>query len=169
MESSLKTVALSLGSNVGNSRETLRNTVTRDLTPLHEGAAPLRCSSVYRTAAWGKREQAAFLNLAVVMESALLPKQLLRAFQSIEDRHGRVRAERWGPRTLDIDLLLYGDEQWDEPDLRIPHPYMHERAFVLTPLVEIAPELVHPVLRKSILALASSCADDPSVTRCGPL
>jgi 2-amino-4-hydroxy-6-hydroxymethyldihydropteridine diphosphokinase len=98
-------------------------------------------SSVYRTPPWGKLDQPAFLNMAVLVETTLTAHALLALCLDIEQGMGRRRIERWGPRTLDIDVLTYGDATIDEPDLSLPHPRIAERAFVLTPLAEIAPHL----------------------------
>jgi 2-amino-4-hydroxy-6-hydroxymethyldihydropteridine diphosphokinase len=105
-----------------------------------------RQSAFYRTPAWGKTDQPAFLNAVVELRTRMPAKVLLESLLAIEERFGRVRseAERWGPRVLDLDLLAYGDEVNDEPGLTLPHPHLHERAFVLVPLAEIAPSLVIP-------------------------
>jgi len=105
------------------------------------GVRILRPSSVYRTAPWGKLDQPPFLNMAVLVETTLAAGDLLQLCLDLERGRGRERIERWGPRTLDIDVLTYGEEAIDAPNLTIPHPRMGERAFVLAPLAEIAPEL----------------------------
>ena len=108
----------------------------------------LRASRLYRTPAWGKTDQPAFVNAAAVLETELDARALLDAMLAIERDFGRDRAsdgsDRWGARTLDLDLLLYGTDGIDEPGLRVPHPHLHERAFALVPLIEIAPDLVIP-------------------------
>ena len=105
-------------------------------------------SRLYRAPAWGKTDQPAFVNAAAVLETGLDARALLDAMLAIERDFGRDRAAdgsvRWGARTLDLDLLLYGDRVIDEPGLHVPHPYLHERAFALVPLAEIAPDLVIP-------------------------
>jgi 2-amino-4-hydroxy-6-hydroxymethyldihydropteridine diphosphokinase len=98
-------------------------------------------SSVWRTAPWGKLDQPEFRNLAVLIETALPAEELLRLCLAIERESGRERRERWGPRTLDIDILTYGGQVIDRPGLQIPHPRIAERAFVLAPLAEIAPAI----------------------------
>lgn len=100
-----------------------------------------RCSSVYRTAPWGKLDQPDFLNMAVLLRTAMPAEVLLDLCLAIERESGRERRERWGPRTLDIDVLTYGGDAIDLPGLQVPHPRIAERAFVLVPLAEIAPEL----------------------------
>jgi 2-amino-4-hydroxy-6-hydroxymethyldihydropteridine diphosphokinase len=100
-----------------------------------------RASSIYRTPPWGKLDQPSFLNMAVLVETDLPARTLLALCLEIEQKMGRRRLERWGPRTLDIDILTYGDATIDEPDLKTPHPRITERAFVLAPLAEIAPRL----------------------------
>ncbi|GAB2505014.1 2-amino-4-hydroxy-6-hydroxymethyldihydropteridine diphosphokinase [Arenimonas alkanexedens] len=105
-----------------------------------------RQSAFYRTPAWGKTDQPPFLNAVVELRTRITAPVLLASLLEIEARFGRVRseAERWGPRTIDLDLLTYGDAVIDEPGLTLPHPHLHERAFVLVPLAEIAPDLVIP-------------------------
>jgi 2-amino-4-hydroxy-6-hydroxymethyldihydropteridine diphosphokinase len=108
----------------------------------------LRASRLYRTPAWGNVDQPAFVNAAAVLDTDLDARALLDAMLAIERDFGRDRAAdgsvRWGARTLDLDLLLYGDRVIDEPGLHVPHPHLHERAFALVPLAEIAPDLVIP-------------------------
>ena len=106
----------------------------------------VKASRLYRTPAWGKTDQPAFVNAAAVLETELDARALLDAMLGIERDHGRERldGQRWGARTLDLDLLLYGEDVIDEPGLHVPHPHLHERAFALVPLVEIAPDLVIP-------------------------
>lgn len=106
-------------------------------------------SRLYRTPAWGRVDQPDYVNAAAVLETALSPRALLDALLAIEQRAGRDRASehasgRWGPRVLDLDLLLYGERVIDEPGLRVPHPYLHARAFALAPLAEIAPDAPFP-------------------------
>jgi len=98
-------------------------------------------SSLYRTQPWGKTDQPAFVNAVVALETTLRPHALLGALKRLETQLGRARtSERWGPRRIDFDILMYGDEEIDDGDLVIPHPRLHERAFVLVPLAEIAPQ-----------------------------
>ena len=108
----------------------------------------LRASRLYRTPAWGKTDQPAFVNAAALLETTLDARTLLDQMLQIERDFGRDRtgdaSDRWGARTLDLDLLLYGDAAIEEPGLRVPHPHLHERAFALVPLLEIAPDLVIP-------------------------
>jgi len=134
-----------LGGNVGGAEETLRAAIRAfDALP---STRLVRASRLYRTPAWGRVEQPDFVNAVAAIDTTLAPRALLDALLGIERAHGRERnadAERWGPRTLDLDLLLYGDAEVDEPGLHVPHPHLHERAFVLVPLCEIAPEAVIP-------------------------
>ena len=107
---------------------------------LAEGVAVVATSSVYRTAPWGKLDQPDFLNMATLLRVTISSRALLDLCLSIEREQGRARLEHWGPRTLDMDVLTYGDLVVEEPGLAIPHPRLHERAFVLMPLAEIAPD-----------------------------
>lgn len=110
-------------------------------------------SSWYRTLPWGIEEQPEFLNLVVGLRTALEPAELLRETQAIESALGRVRSVRNGPRTIDVDLLLFGDRVTTDPLLLLPHPALTERDFMLLPLIEIAPEALHPVLGKPVAEL----------------
>lgn len=130
---------IGLGGNIGDVATALRGALAA-LGAL-PGTRLLRASRFYRTPAWGVEAQPDFINAAAVVETTLAPRALLDALLGIERAHGRERAadgSRWGPRTLDLDLLLHGDAVIDEPGLVLPHPQMHLRAFVLLPLAEVA-------------------------------
>ena len=135
-----------IGANLGSRETTMRRAIA--LLGEVEGVALVAVSSLRETAPWGPVEQPAFLNGAVALETELEPRALLEALLEIERRLGRRRddptAERWGPREIDLDLLLYGEQVVDRPGLRVPHPLMHERRFALEPLAELAPEAVVP-------------------------
>jgi 2-amino-4-hydroxy-6-hydroxymethyldihydropteridine diphosphokinase len=119
----------------------------------------IKASSLYETAAWGKTDQAAFLNQSLKIETPLNAKQLIRSILEVEKEMGRARKEKYGPRVIDIDILLFNDEIHTEPTLTIPHPEMQNRRFALAPLAEIAPGIIHPVLKKSIAQLLENCPD----------
>ena len=123
----------------------------------------LASSSLYRTAPVGKLDQPDFINAVAMLDTALSPRELLQELLALEARHGRVRSERNGPRTLDLDLLLLGDLVLHEPGLEVPHPRMHERAFVLLPLVQVSPDALIPG-RGSVKDLATRLPDQ-GVTR----
>jgi 2-amino-4-hydroxy-6-hydroxymethyldihydropteridine diphosphokinase len=131
-----------LGANLGNREETLQRAVS--LLTAAEGVEVLAVSELSETDPVGVVDQPRFLNGAVAVETTLSARGLLDALLAIEQSLGRERVERWGPRTIDLDLLLYGDEIVDEPGLRVPHPRLHERRFALEPLAELDPELVIP-------------------------
>lgn len=146
----LQMVYLLLGSNLGNRKEILDKAV--ELLSQKIGLIILQ-SKDYETAPWGVTDQPDFLNLAVSIHTKLKPLEILEITQSIENQLGRVRKEKWGARLIDIDILFYGNEIIDEPILKIPHPLLQERDFALTPLTEIAPNFVHPILGKTVLEL----------------
>lgn len=128
---------LGMGSNLGDSRRLLRDAIDA----LGDGVVAV--SPLYETQpVGGPPGQQNYLNLVVELETDQTPRQLLGLCRRLETAAGRVRAERWGPRTLDVDILLVGDLRVDEPDLVVPHPRMHERRFVMAPLADLAPELV---------------------------
>ncbi len=112
-------------------------------------------STLRETEPWGPVEQPPFLNGAAAVETSLEPRALLDVLLEVERRLGRVRDERWGPRTIDLDLLLYGDTVVDEPGLTVPHPRLRERAFALEPLLELDPDLVVPGQGSAAVLLAS--------------
>lgn len=135
---------IGLGANLGDAEATVRAA----LVALHALPATrcLAASRLYRTPAWGRLDQPAFVNAAAALETSLAPEALLDALLALERSHGRERldGERWGPRTLDLDVLLFGAAVIDSPRLRVPHPHLHERAFALLPLAEIAPQAPIP-------------------------
>jgi 2-amino-4-hydroxy-6-hydroxymethyldihydropteridine diphosphokinase len=143
------TAHVALGSNLGDRARRLREAVTRlNATP---GVRVVAVSSFLDNPAVGGPDGSPpFLNAAAAVETALAPRELLTAMLEIERVMGRVRERKWEPRTIDLDLLLYGDRVVHEPDLTIPHPLMQVRPFVLRPLAEIAPEAIHPVLGVTI-------------------
>lgn len=124
-------------------------------------------SPVYETAAWGKIEQANYLNQAVALTATLDPWELLAATSAIESRLGRVRKKVWEPRIIDIDILFYGDQVIRDDRLVIPHPHLQDRRFVLQPLADIAPAFIHPILKKTISTLLNHCTDPLWVRRYG--
>ncbi len=122
-------------------------------------------SSIYETAAWGKTDQPMFLNQALEILTPLGPIQLLQQILNIERQLGRKRNEKYGPRNIDIDILFYNDEIYNDSSLIIPHPALQYRRFALKPMNEIAPDLIHPVLKKTIAELFGECPDDLQVTK----
>lgn len=150
-------VFVALGSNLGERFENLRRAA---------GAlAPIAASSVYETAPFGPPGQGPYLNAVIEIAPTLPPRPLMRRLLEIEAEMGRVRAEPMGPRIIDLDLILYGDQLIDEDALQLPHPRMHRRAFVLAPLIEIAPGLIHPALNRSIAELAAEADQGPVLGR----
>jgi 2-amino-4-hydroxy-6-hydroxymethyldihydropteridine diphosphokinase len=148
-------VYIGIGSNTGNKEENCLNAINL----LSARGIPVRRrSSLYETEPWGVKDQPSFVNATVEAETDLTPQELIVALKSIEKEMGRQETYRWGPRAIDLDILLYNDLVIDEPDLTIPHPYLHQREFVLKPLSEIAPDKIHPVLKKTIRTLLAEVA-----------
>ncbi len=134
---------IGMGSNVGSSGSVLTHAL--ELISRLPETSVRALSPVYQTKPWGLVDQPDFLNAVVELATGLPPRELLAALQLIETQLGRVRdGERWGPRTIDLDLLVYADQVIDQPDLVVPHPHLHERAFVLVPLFDLSPSLVVP-------------------------
>jgi len=144
--------AIALGSNLPSAAGSPRQTLEAAVLRLAELGQVVAVSSCYETAPVGYADQPTFLNAAALLETTLNPEALLARLLTIERDFGRDRSHGFpnGPRTLDLDLLLYGDLILDTSTLQLPHPRMHQRTFVLKPLIEIAPGLVHPVLRRTV-------------------
>lgn len=142
-------VYLALGSNLGDRAANLRAAIER----LAPGLNVLRQSHIYETEPWGYADQPAFLNMVVEADTSLEPDSLLTFLKNIEAEMGREATFRNGPRLIDLDILFYDNLVLDTPPLVIPHPRLHERAFVLVPLADLAPEFLHPVLGETILHL----------------
>jgi 2-amino-4-hydroxy-6-hydroxymethyldihydropteridine diphosphokinase len=138
----LQTAFLCLGSNLGDRLANLHQAILL----LSPKAATIRASAVYETEPWGYKDQPSFLNQVIEVQTELNPQELLFYVQDIEKKVGRKPSFRYGPRVIDVDILLYDDVLADTPELIIPHPHLQERAFALVPLVEIAPDLVIPGL-----------------------
>ena len=158
---------LGLGTNLGDRWDNLR----RALGTLSAGAGLrlLRCSQVYETEPWGVADQPRFLNCVVEVAAELPPEELLRRCQDVEERLGRQPGPRWGPRLIDVDILLYGQEIVDLPHLEIPHPRLHLRAFALVPLAELVPGARHQSLDRSIGELARNTEGRDGVVPVGAI
>ena len=154
---------VALGSNLGE-REALIHQALDELAKLPDTTL-VRVSSLYDTEPVGDVEQPNFLNAAAEIETGLAPRQLLWNLQLVEKRLGRARTKRWGPRTIDLDLLMFGQQVIEDPELTVPHPEMLRRSFVLVPLVELDPMLVHPVTGLTMLHHLSLLKTRPPVKR----
>ncbi|MFT3822482.1 MAG: 2-amino-4-hydroxy-6-hydroxymethyldihydropteridine diphosphokinase [Chitinophagaceae bacterium] len=154
-------VYLLTGGNIGNRKQNLQQAALL----LEQFGTIEQKSGLYQTAAWGKTDQPAFLNQVLLLHTTLSPTLLLEKVLATELTMGRMRMEKYGPRIIDIDILFYNDEVIDLPALTVPHPQLPNRRFVLAPLNEIAPHLVHPVLHKTISQLLEECPDELEVVR----
>ncbi|HUK29879.1 MAG TPA: 2-amino-4-hydroxy-6-hydroxymethyldihydropteridine diphosphokinase [Candidatus Acidoferrum sp.] len=159
---STHTAYLSLGSNLGDRAANIERALALLAT---SGVRTIRRSSLYKTEPVEFTAQGWFLNLAIEAETGLMPRQLLHAILNVEQEMGRRRIVRAGPRTLDIDILLYGTSIIRTAELEIPHPRIAERRFVLIPMAELAPDLRHPVLKLTMVELLASTEDRSQVVR----
>jgi len=158
----MSTTHLLIGGNLGDRNKNLLTAISL----INEHCGPLtKVSSIYETEAWGKTDQPTFLNQALEISTSLNARQLMRKILKIEKEMGRIRKEKLGPRIIDIDILLYENEIHDLRFLKIPHPEMHNRRFVLVPLAEIDPTLQHPVLKRTIAELLEECPDNLEVKK----
>ena len=151
-------VHIGIGSNLGNRRG---NCLLAIELIEKKGIIVKKRSSLYETDPWGVKDQPLFLNMAIEVETDLSPLQLLLVLKDVERERGRVESYRWGPRVIDLDILLFGDIVENEDDLKIPHPLMHKRDFVLRPLNEIAPDAMHPLLKMSVHELLCHLTHKP--------
>lgn len=153
---------LALGSNVGDREGYLQNA----LAYLKKNKIKIiQSSSVYETEPFGFKEQPWFLNMVIAIETQEQPSGLLTITQRAEKNAGRQRIFKWGPRTLDIDILFYNNEIIKTKNLTIPHPSLHERNFVLKPLLDIAPDFYHPVFKKPLQKLLEECSDTTTIIK----
>jgi 2-amino-4-hydroxy-6-hydroxymethyldihydropteridine diphosphokinase len=158
------TAYLLLGSNMGNRVQYL----THALAELEQHGNINACSAIYETEAWGGITQQAFLNQVVEIRTAYSAETLLNTILTIEKKAVRNRAEKYGPRTLDIDILFYNNWISHSKQLTIPHPLLHERKFTLVPLAEIVPNFVHPILKQTVQQLLLQCNDPLHVYKYQP-
>jgi len=160
----MHTIYLGLGTNIGDRAANLQAAITG----LAKNLLVTALSPIYETAPWGITNQPDFLNMCLTVETDLSPNELLALLKNLEKEIGRVPGERWGPRLIDIDLLFYANQVIKTEKLAIPHPQLPERAFVLRPLADIAPDFVHPVLGETIAALAAKVDDDEGIRPFAP-
>ncbi len=152
----MNTAYLLAGSNMGN-RTAYLQLATKIIE--EQCGSIITRSHIYETAAWGVLDQPSFYNQALALQTTLRPGQLMQTLLDIESTIGRQRVQKMGPRIIDLDVLLIDDLVLNTPFLTVPHPYLTERRFALTPLAEIAPSLVHPITNKTITELLNECND----------
>jgi 2-amino-4-hydroxy-6-hydroxymethyldihydropteridine diphosphokinase len=153
-------VYLLFGSNLGERTANIANAITR---LKNSGVNAIKLSSLYETEPWGNKDQANFINQAGKFHTHASAAGLMKIILDIEREMGRQRAIRWEPRIIDVDILFFGDQVISQKDLSIPHKEMEKRKFALTPLSEIAPGFMHPVLKKNIRQLLAECNDNMKV------
>jgi 2-amino-4-hydroxy-6-hydroxymethyldihydropteridine diphosphokinase len=145
-----------LGSNIGQRKQYLNKAIT---AIQHRCGNLINQSAIYETAAWGNTKQASFLNQVIVLHTQLSPDELMQELLHIEEELGRIRTEKYGPRTIDLDILFYGNLVYHSAKVTLPHPAIQDRRFVLIPLAELNARKIHPVYRKTINTLLNECAD----------
>jgi 2-amino-4-hydroxy-6-hydroxymethyldihydropteridine diphosphokinase len=151
---------LLIGGNMGDRLANLKEAITL----INEGAGSIeQASAIYETAPWGNTQQLPFLNQALLLSTSYDPASFMTVLLNIETKMGRIRSIPMGPRTMDIDIIYFNNEIIETAQLSIPHPQLHKRNFVLIPLVEIAPNFVHPILNKSNSTLLAQCEDESLV------
>ncbi len=150
-------VFLLLGSNLGDRQSFLQKAIDHVEAEI---AAVIKQSSFYETQSWGKSDAPDYLNLVIQLSTDLSAQEVLKRILDIEQVLGRTREEKWGSRTIDIDILFYGQNVIAEPDLHVPHPELHNRMFTLAPLSEIAPDFIHPILNKNVFELKNKLKDN---------
>lgn len=151
-----------LGSNMGR-REDFLNKAKRLIET--EAGSVSQQSSVYETAAWGNTHQKAFLNQVIIISTGLSPDALMHTLLMIEQQLGRIRTQKFGPRTIDLDILFYDTLVVKTKQVTIPHPAIQDRRFVLVPLTELSPRKIHPVYKQTVASLLKNCADDLAVKK----
>lgn len=161
----MERVFIALGSNLLEREKNIKSAIM--LISENPSIKVIKESSLYETEPWGNIEQGDFLNSVIEVSTTLAPHELLTFLKETEKKLGRTEAPKWGPRIIDLDIVLYGERVIREVGLAIPHPSMHERAFVLVPLCEIAPGVTHPVLKKTISELLTGLKDAGEVKRLG--
>ncbi|HVI47761.1 MAG TPA: 2-amino-4-hydroxy-6-hydroxymethyldihydropteridine diphosphokinase [Chitinophaga sp.] len=152
----MNTAILLIGGNLGDRTGNLRKAA--ELIAENAGRIE-KISSLYQTAPWGSVDQPDYLNQGIQISTDMHTLTLLHTLLEIERKIGRIRQEKWGSRVIDVDMIFFNDEVISLPELRIPHPRMQLRQFVLVPLMEIIPDFVHPVLHKTVRELQASCED----------
>ncbi|MCR9253050.1 MAG: 2-amino-4-hydroxy-6-hydroxymethyldihydropteridine diphosphokinase [bacterium] len=154
-------IYLLLGSNLGDKRETINQAIKS----INSFAPVITKSYIYETAAWGKMDQPSFYNQVILVNSNLNPEDFLQRLQQIEIALGRQRFEKWGERTIDIDILYFGNSLIKLENLSVPHPEIQNRRFTLVPMNEIAPDFVHPIFQTTQAKLLDDCKDNLQVTK----
>jgi 2-amino-4-hydroxy-6-hydroxymethyldihydropteridine diphosphokinase len=158
----MNTAYLLIGGNLGERKENLQSA---QVLIVQLSGPVVTTSAIYETAAWGNTNQPSFLNQVLEIKTSLTARQLMRTILKIEKMMGRVRKEKLGPRTIDIDILFFNNEIYDLRFLKIPHPELQNRRFALQPLAEIVPDMIHPVLKKTIAQLLKECPDTLEVKK----
>ncbi|MCQ8259905.1 2-amino-4-hydroxy-6-hydroxymethyldihydropteridine diphosphokinase [Streptococcus suis] len=154
---------LSIGGNMGNRQDYLQAAL--DKLASHPACQLGLVSNIYETPAWGKTDQDDFLNLACQVYTDLSAQDFLSVCQNIEQELDRVRIEKWGQRTIDLDIIFWDEEKIQEEDLIVPHPYAHERAFVLLPLADISRDFCHPILGQKVEELVRNLGDTSNIKK----
>ena len=156
----MNTIYIQLGSNMGNRMSHIKNSMKQ----IEQEVGLIICSSkIYESSPWGETNQNHFLNSVIKVETKLSPSIVLEKLQIIEKKLGRIRKEKWGERIIDLDILFFNSEIINTEKLKIPHPYIQDRKFVLVPLSEINSDYTHPILQKNIFSLLKKCNDTEKI------
>lgn len=158
----IKKLFIGLGSNLGDRLHQINSAKTQII---HLFNSNIICSSVYETEPWGFKEQQPFLNQVVALETSLHPTKIWNILATIENNMGRIRQVKFGPRSIDLDILLLNSQFYKNQTLTIPHPHLHQRRFVLIPLSELDANLIHPIYSKTIQELLTVCEDSSQVLK----
>lgn len=160
----MENVFIGLGSNIGQKALNIKKAIK--LIGEDISGVCLKCSSLFSSPPWGVEDQEEFVNSVILIKTDLSAKELLAKLLLIEEKMGRIREKKWGPRIIDLDIIFYGSKIIKEEGLNVPHPYMHVRAFVLKPMAQLNDDFIHPEINKSIKELMNEIKEEAEKVKC---